>query len=553
MADAKARELLGRHSRLKSLRSPFENTWQQIAEVMLPRAALFNGRDTTNNSKGQRRNQRVFDAVPALALDRFAAAVHSLVTPKNQPWHKLTCPDATLGKSLAVQRYYETVTERLFKARYAGNFDNQAHECYYSLGAFATMGMFIGDTGTGIQYKSVPLWQLCFEENASGVVDSVFREYALTARNAVKEFDPGKLSQAVIRAAEKTPEQEFKFLDACMPREDIDASRDDYRGMPFVQYTVECESQACVHEEGYRTFPYAVSRYSVTPGEVYGRGPADIVLPDVFMLNDMNKTTMQAAQLVALPPLLTGRDGIGQAVRLTPGAVNHNMVSADGKPMAMPLKTGGDVGLGLEMMDQKRRVIQDAFWNTLFMILVDSPSMTATEAMLRAQEKGALLAPTASRIESEFLASIIKREVSILALAGVLPEPPPELVEAGLGYEVEYESPMALARQAPKGVAILRTFEQLAPVAQVDPGVFKRFNLSKTAKTLAEVNGVPADCMYSDEEMEAMKAQEQGMQEAASLLQAAPLAASAAKDLAQAQAISAAAPAGVAPNIFAGA
>ena len=49
------------------------------------------------------------------------------------------------------------------------------------------------------------------------------------------------------------------------------------------------------------------------------------------------------------------------------------------------------------MLDQRHRSINDAFLVTLFQILVDSPSMTATEAMLRSQEKGALLAPTSSR------------------------------------------------------------------------------------------------------------------------------------------------------------
>ena len=38
-------------------------------------------------------------------------------------------------------------------------------------------------------------------------------------------------------------------------------------------------------EGGYWTFPYAVSRYDQTPGEVYGRGRALVALPTATALN----------------------------------------------------------------------------------------------------------------------------------------------------------------------------------------------------------------------------------------------------------------------------
>jgi hypothetical protein len=286
-----------------------------------------------------------------------------------------------------------------------------------------------------------------------------------------------------------------------------------------------------------------VSRYAVTAGEVYGRGPAQIILPDVMMLNEMNRTTIQAAQLAVLPPLLAHRDGILDAIRMTPAAINYGGVDDNGRQMIQPLSSGGRPDIGLELMDQKRALINDAFWNTLFQILVDTPNMTATEAMLRAQEKGALLAPTASRIESEFLNPMVERELDILSAAGALPPMPDQLLEAGGLFEVEYTSPLERARRAEEGVAILRTFEQLAPLAQVGgPEVFRRFNFDEAAKVLADVNGVPAKIMRSDEELEELKAQEAQQAELAQILQAAPVAASAAKDLAGAAALANASP-----------
>ena len=223
------------------------------------------------------------------------------------------------------------------------------------------------------------------------------------------------------------------------------------------------------------------------------------------------------------------------ALRLTPGAVNYGGVDEQGRALVQPLNMGANLPIGIEMMDQKRGVINDALLQTLFQILVDKPNITATEAMLRAQEKGQLIGPTGSRIESEFLSPMVARELDLLAAAGQLPEMPAKLAERGGAYELKFDSPLSRMREADGGVAILRTFEQLAPLAQVaGPSVFKRFNIDASAKELARLNGMPAKLLYTDEEMEQIDAQQAEQANLQQILQAAPVAASAAKDMAQA-------------------
>ena len=163
--------------------------------------------------------------------------------------------------------------------------------------------------------------------------------------------------------------------------------------------------------------------------------------------------------------------------------------------------------------------------------------MTATEAMLRAQEKGALLAPTMGRQQSEMLGPMIERELDILAHAGALPPMPDELRQRGGDVQVEYVSPLNRAQRAEEGVAIMRTFESIAPMAQIDPRVLKAFDSVKAARELAEINGMPAKIIRSDEEIAAMDEQEQQQQSAAQLLEAAPIAAQTAKTLAETQQI----------------
>jgi hypothetical protein len=79
--------------------------------------------------------------------------------------------------------------------------------------------------------------------------------------------------------------------------------------------------------------------------------------------------------------------------------------------------------------------------------------------------------------------------------------------------------------------------------------VFRRFNMDEAAKVLAEINGVPSSILLSDDELEQAKAAEQQQAELAAVLQAAPVAASAAKDLAQAQSLAASVPNQMVPGL----
>jgi hypothetical protein len=308
--------------------------------------------------------------------------------------------------------------------------------------------------------------------------------------------------------------------------------------MKYISYYICLTSRMIMSEGGYNTFPYAVSRYVTAPKEIYGRSPAMTVLPDIKMINEMSKTVIRAAHKIVDPPLLLQEDGVLQAFNTRPGALNYGGVDDQGRQVVQALQSNARVDIGMDMMEQRRKVINDAFLITLFQILVDAPAMTATEAMLRAQEKGALLAPTMGRQQSEMLGPLIERELDILARSGILPPMPEALAERGGDVEIQYVSPLNRSQRAEEGVAILRTLEAIAPIAQLDPSVMMRFNPDAIVKELAEINGVPAKILRSDEEIAEMRQQQAQQAEAQALLQAAPVAANSAKTLAETAALS---------------
>lgn len=515
MADERAEVLLKQQAQLEGDRSVLDAHMREVAERVLPRQDTFN-RSTT--MEGEKRTDKIFDATALLALDRAASAIDSLITPTTQQYHKLDPEDDRLMEDKDVRDLLDEINKGLFRMRYRpkANFAAQAHETYVSLMAFGTQGMFCDEEiGHGTRYKSIPMSGLYISEGGNGFVDRVHNKFKLSARAAAQKFGLQTLPEKIRKAYETTPFQKFDFLHCVLPREELRPSQRDYHGMPFASYYISYEARACVGEGGYRKFPYSVSRHVTAPQEVYGRSPAMMVLPDIKMLNEMEKTIIRAGQKIVDPPLLLYGDGIISQFSLRPGALNYGGVNDQGNQLVHPVKMGSNLPIAFEMTEQKRKQINDAFFVTLFQILVQNPQMTATEALIRAQEKGQLLAPTVGRQQGEFLGTLIERELDIQAYAGVLEyrygQHPGwrKLAMSGGGVKAVYTSPLTRLRRAEDGVAITRTIEQLAPLAQTNPEVLDIFDPTGTGLELAEINGVPSRVLRSMEQIMAVRDQRQ--------------------------------------------
>lgn len=536
MSESRADEILRQTDGMKSMRAPYDSHWQSIAERCWPDMSEFN----TTRSPGASRTQKVFDSTAILALSRFAAAVHSLVSPDNQIYQRLTVQDENLKKVKAVADWLEQNTKSVFAMRRAprANWSGQVQECWQSLGAFGNQCLLIEEElGRGTRYKSCPLHTVYAAENKHGMVDCIHRVFRWTARQCVEEFGIDKLPAKIKEAYEKHDENSrFEIVHAVGPNHDRKRSQRDYRGMAYHSCYVAVEGKTQLREGGYRTFPYAFSRYLTVSNQVYGNGAAGLVLPDIKTLNEMEKTTLRAGHRAVSPPLLLFEDGALQGFNARPDALNFGGLDDQGRPLVRPLETGGNLPWAKEATEQKRRVINDAFLVTLFQILVEAPQMTATEALLRAQEKGQLLGPTVGRQNTEFLSPVLSRELDIMAAHGWLTPMPEELMEAGGVVEVDYTSPLSRLMRADDGVAILRTLEQIAPMAQVDPTVMDAFDPDIVTRELAEINGVPSKVLRSPEQLAQLREQKRAQQEAANMLAAAPVAADAANSLANAAA-----------------
>lgn len=539
-----AADIIREADKAKSDRANFDNQFEQIARYVLPRMGGFN----TTTVKGARKDEFIYDSTAPLALPSFAAAIESLVIPRTQKYHGYKPSDPALLNNLKVMTYLERLRDLTFRLRYSArsNFASQASEVFLSLGAFGTGALLIEDgLSRGIMYRSIPLSQLWLVEDAWGFIVGFYWRYTLTVRQAIGKFGDA-LPEAVTKYRETEPEREFEFLFHVCENDDRKHGNIGPEGMKFRSYDIVIEGKTLLRQGGFRTFPLAVSRYTVAPGEVYGRSPAWDALADIKTLNEMAKTSLRYGQLVTDPPWLTADVDAMSPFSMRAGAINAGYMNERGEVLAKSAAPQGDPRFSLELQDQRRQAINRSFLVTLFQILVETPEMTATEAMLRAQEKGALLAPTMGRQQSEFLGTIITRELDIMANSGVIDDAlgpmPEELSDSGGVLDIEYDSPLTRAQRSEEGVGVLRTLETVGTIAQFDESVLEEINYKRSLKVVADANGAPLAMFNTPEEREALAAAKQQAQDMQLALQAAPVIADTAKTAAQAQQASTAAP-----------
>lgn len=522
-------KLIRDYEYLFGLRGNWNTHWTEIAQRIYPMHSYLFQNYSQLTQQGDKRNFQVFDSTGIIALQRFGAILDSLLTPRNQFWHQLRPDDDVLLRDKATRLWFEQANKIMFEQRYAPatNFSAQNQLQYLSLGAYGTGSLLIDDLigKKGLRYRNVHLGEVYLSENHQGIIDRVCRHFIMTALQAYQKFGENCPKQ-ILEIYEKFPERQFFFLHWVRANEERDPGRKDWKGMEFSSHYISIEGQKIVARGGYRTFPYAISRYEQAPNEAYGRSPAMDVLPAIKTLNEQKKTMLKQGHRVVDPVLLAHDDGVIDAFSLEPGSINPGGISKDGRLLVQPLPVG-NVQAGKEFMDDEQKLINDTFLVSIFQILTENPEMTATEVMERTREKGILLAPTIGRQQSEYLGPMIDRELDILSRQNALP-PMPRLLKSAQGkYKTVYDSPITRAQKSDQVSGALRTMEAFGQYAQLsqDPSVLDTINMNVAGPEIANAYGVPPSWMNTPQDIAKIRAARAKQQQVQTAIQAAPAAA----------------------------
>ena len=496
-----------RCSNLESIRSTWEDHWQEILDYVMPRKADI----TFVRSRGEKRTEVLYDSTAITANNLLAASLQGTLTSASLPWFHLKLRDTETNQNRDVQLWLEDSAKRMYEIFNESNFNTEVHELYLDLVSIGTGAIFVeeGSKGfdkEGIHFNCLHIAEYFIQENINGKVDTLYRKYKLTARQAIQEFGEENVGEKILESVKEKPDKEFNFIHAVEPTEDYErAVGKSSTKLPVHSCHVCTEDKMVVRTGGYNEFPYLVPRWSKATGEIFGRSPSYNALPDIKTLNKAVEIGLKAWAKAIDPPLLVQDDGVIGRVRMTPGGVT--VVRHDGA--IKPLQIGSNWQITDLKENQLRTSIRQAYYSDQLQ-LQDGPQMTATEVQVRYELMQRLLGPTLGRFQTEFLNPLIERTFGIMLRAGgLLPEPD---VIKGQKIDIEYVGPLARSQRMEESVAIDRLYELAMNVVQIDPSIMDNINHDEAIRLRGDLLGVPKIILRARDEVEELREQRQQAQ-----------------------------------------
>ena len=493
-------------------RSECEAHWQEIAELMSPRKTDFVGIDTP----GRKKMNKVYDSTGIMGVDMLAAGLHGMATNPAAKWFSLRMvggrlpggdgEDIDINDVPEVQKYLSDVEQIMWQRIYAPgtNFTTALHEIYLDLAAFGTAIMFVGQQENGgLLFESRPLSEIVMAENVDGKIDTIFRMSEFTVRQMwqMQNLMGWKISDAVREKYEQQNyDEKIKILHAVSPRVDRDYNSKDQKNMPWASCYFEHEEGHLLDDRGFAEFPYLAARWAKVSGEVYGRGPGMVALPDVKMLQTMTFTKIKLVHKAADPPLWLKDDGVVGQTRTVPGGINYWRGNPNDGVMLQPVSLQG-IQYIVEDIMQLREQIMRTFYADL-MRMTDRANMTATEVVQRTSEMMRLFGPLIGRLESEMLGPLVERVFGILSREELLPEPPEAIQDKE--FTVEFVSPVATAQKQTQADSIMQVMQMIGVfgpdvAAQITQ---KNLDIDKLFRWLWDMFNNDPDLLRSEDEID---------------------------------------------------
>lgn len=523
VADSRVTEAKRRLGELKTKRAPREGHWRELMRLTRPLAdELFGG--GVRGDRSGRASGEIYDMTAGHGATNLAAGLWGMGTNSATEWFSIQAENDDLNADAEVGAWLRRVTQIMLRAFAAGggNFYAEAMTYFLDLATIGTAVMYSDEDVTAgrLWHATIPLSETYIDQNNRHQVDTLYRAFTFTTRQAAREFGADALHPAMRKALEKDQDRKWQFLHAVEPNDLYDPTRRGSNAMAFQSIYVDLEHDHLVEEGGYQEFAYHVTRWWCQAGEVYGDGPAALARADAKTVNVMAKTTLEGAQAAVRPPLATTDELAARGIQFRPGGVIAGAIDPwSGRELIKPMSTGGAIGLGLDMEEQRRQAIKDAFYWQL-LVLQAGDRATATEVLARQEEQLRLMGPHLGRMNAEFLDPVVTRAFLILLRANAFPPAPPSLL-ASPGLKVTYVSPLARAQKIATAGTILRFLEGALPLAQAKPAALDVIDEDAVMRELAGAYHIPGTLIRDPRQVAALRQSraeaEQAAQQAAEM------------------------------------
>lgn len=507
---------------MEEVKRDYEDKLYDIARFVNPRRELLKDSQRYDN-KGLTRGKDSFSGVPNSALSVWADGMQGHMVSRSLKWLKTTMGLRELNEIDEVQQYLQWYDEAMYGEFNRSNFYSVIGEWFRDAGSVGTAPLYIEEDIKESRAVCTPMHirEIFISENQFGEVDTVFRKFFLTAKQAVQKFGTTKLNTNIVECAKTNPDKRWEFIHAVLPNDNIvyDSILSEHKPIAsiYLQQTGNpgVEDGDILQKSGYDINPYAVWRLRKNSDEIYGYSPAADALVEIVQLNQFGKTLLKAAHMSVAPSMNVPEHMRGHT-RIVPDGLNYYEKGGD---KIVPVQTNINFPIGVDREEKIQLIIEDKYRVEFFLILARAErEMTATEIMERQAEKAVLLGPQVDRLEQEGLAKAFNLVADIAERAGRLPPPPQVLVDyvgemkkRGMKpstIEPVFIGPLSQAQKRLFQMQPIKTgLNELAQASTVFPSVLDRVDPDKLAEHILDSTDFPQSVMRTDTELDEYRKQ----------------------------------------------
>jgi hypothetical protein len=504
---------LGQLTQFENRRSTKEDVWQKLADYVMPQYEDIEQTEQPDEQYGL----SMFDGTAPRALEIATNGTYSNVVSQSNEWFRPRAQLNDLNDIAEVRAYLQDIGEQMFFALDRSNFYREILTLINDGIGMGTSTTLMEEDNELVVFNTVHPAQIFLDEDKNGRVDTVYRKYKVEIRHLAEKFGMNSLNEQQKKMLEDNPFKPVEMLHVIAKRQEYDPFKFDNLNMPFASVWIDIAQKRLMGESGYQTFPAASWRYFKNSGEVYGRGPGELILPTIEGTNQMAEDMLYVSEVSAMPPIRANEDMRGK-VKIGPREINYG-----GEIDVVDL--GNNYSIGVDREERLQQAIREAF-NVDFFLLLSSGDKTRTafEVAEIQGEKALILAPTIARLTREVLDPVLERVFDIESRAGRMPDPPPILEDMGDNglVDIQYLGPLAQVQARlfeSRGIA--SGLQEMIPVIEIWPEAKDKLDGDEIIEAIAKSRNWPEKTLRSDEQVAELRAaQQQATAEAEQLAKA---------------------------------
>ena len=509
------KQIIARQGELEKERAPFDDLAKEATELGYPSRSDW----MDNEGTGQKRPTVIYSDTAIGALNIWADGLYGHHVSPAIVWFATQLPEIWLNEMDEVRAWLQECDEGLYPAYRKSNF-YESHilgTLLRDAGAIGTATILpeeiIGEDIFGCQVPHPrSVW---LADDPYGRANLMHRKFKMTTRQIAAKFkdEIDKLSDPLKYDIEqqKNMTKRWEFIEAIYPNNDQLTGNIGIAGMPYSDTYVQVDGEKLVRQSGLPLFP-PILRLA-KQDKPYGYGIIYDAIISINTDNEMGATMLQAAQKSVDPAMMIPQEIQGRE-DTDPGGKNYYTdLSKELKPINQKI----DYPIGIDREERIQQRIKDHFHVDYFLMLMEAArnktELTATQVMEMAGEKAIVMGPQLGTINS-FLQQVHRHIFWIEYNAGRLPVAPAIVQEYSKGdINVNFIGPLPQAQKRLfKTQGITHGLAAIVPIVQAQQmvgqpnTVLDKINMDGAAEVLLESHGTPEKVMYSDEEVEQIRA-----------------------------------------------